>query len=305
MRIINSLTDINDEKIILSIGNFDGVHVGHQRFLKEIKADCDRLNAKFVIITFIPHPVIVLKARSSFLINSYEERRNLLEDQGVDYIIEIPFTRDFSTLGPKEFLKQNIFTHKNLLKIYLGHDFAFGANKSGGHKIVEENCKKNNVDFFVQEEFHSEKESVSSSNVRKSLTDGDCKQASKLLGRNFFVSGKIVKGAGRGKQIGFPTANLEVQQDRTFPQIGVYATKVKIKDCVYLSLTNIGKNPTFTDSDVVNIETYILDFDMDIYGETLVVEFESKIRDEKKFSSVNELISQIKKDVDVRRGLSC
>ncbi|MGZ3788350.1 MAG: bifunctional riboflavin kinase/FAD synthetase [Bacteriovorax sp.] len=288
----------SEEKIQVTIGNFDGVHVGHREFLSRIHQDCKKTRSKFVVITFVPHPVQILKTQTGFLINTYAERRELLAECGVDYLLEVDFTRDFSTLSPEDFLRRYVFSFSGIDKIYLGHDFAFGANKSGGYNLAKALCDKEGISLILQDEFRLNNGSISSSVVRSAILKGEMEQVQTLLGRPYFLSGHVIKGQGRGRQIGFPTANMEYDKALILPGGGVYITQTTIHGMTYNSVTNIGINPTFNMGQVINIETHLLDFNRDIYGEELRVSFLKKIRDEKKFSSVNDLIFQI--DVDVQ-----
>lgn len=301
MILVKNLKEIkdvyNEDKVYVTIGNFDGVHLGHQDFLAHIKQECIRDHAKFIVVTFIPHPHQILKGQTNFLINTYEERRELLKDCGVDYLLEIDFTRDFSTLSPEDFLENFIFTFKDISKIFLGHDFAFGANKSGDFNVAKNFCSNRNTQLVLQKEFTINNQHVSSTLVRKAIDVGDMQKAKELLGRDYFISGRVIKGEGRGKKIGFPTANLGYSKELIIPSKGVYITQVKIKDLVYNSVTNIGNNPTFNTGYDVHIESHLLDFTHDIYGEEIRVSFVKKLRDEKKFPSVNDLVGQIADDV--------
>lgn len=299
---INELHEIHNEtNAQVTIGNFDGVHRGHREFLSKIKDDCKKSRAKFLVITFVPHPVQILKAQSGFLINTFSERRELLHECGVDYLFEIDFTRDFSTLTPEEFLEKFVFIFSGIEKLYLGHDFAFGANKSGNHNVAKDLCDKHSVHLVLQDEFQLGTDSISSSIVRSEIVGGNMEKAQNLLGRKYFLSGRVIKGEGRGRQIGFPTANLGYDKELIVPQRGVYITQTKFKDLTYNSVTNIGFNPTFNSGNQINIETHLLDFSRDIYGEEVRVSFIKKLREEKKFSSVNDLISQIEQDVKLAR----
>ena len=298
MEIIRKITDIPHEiKIGLTIGNFDGVHCGHQSLIASIQADCKSKNYKLLVITFVPHPVEILHGKTRFLINSYEERRRLLEEAGVDYLYEVNFNRDVSTLGPRQFLDNYLDIQKNIRKFYVGYDFSFGANKTGDHFFILEYCKSKNIETYLVDEYLNESEKVSSSEIRKLLSSHQIEKANKLLSRSFFMSGRIKKGAGRGRQIGFPTANLDFSENLMIPAGGVYITRTIIDSQPYFSLTNVGNNPTFVEDELVNVETHILDFDRDIYGEVVRIEFLSYLRIEKKFSSVNELSRQIEKDI--------
>lgn len=307
MKVIHRLEEI--EKIHgqfpslgLTIGNFDGVHLGHQQLLKHLKQKCDDKSLKFAVITFVPHPQKILHAeRERFLISSYSQRRAYLEENGVDYLIEIDFTRDFSTLTGEEFLDQYVLTYPSIESIYLGYDFAFGAHKQGSFDLVKDHCKLKGIHVEIQPKFEFDGVVISSSRVRKAIEDGDVGNASALLGRNLCLDGVVVKGEGRGKKIGFPTANIQIPSDSIVPKIGVYVTRTIYKGMTFKSITNIGKNPTFKDSASVTIETNIFEFDSDIYGESIHIEFLARVRDEKKFPTVTDLVEQIKKDVEFAR----
>ena len=286
-----------EDKVQVTIGNFDGVHIGHREFLSRISEDCKKSKSKFVVITFVPHPVQILKIQSGFLINTFSERRELLAQCGVDYLLEVDFTRDFSTLLPEDFFKKFVFSFSGIEKIYLGHDFVFGANKSGDYKLAKDLCDNEKISLILQDEFRLNNHSVSSSVARSSITKGEMDKVIALLGRPYFLSGRVIKGQGRGRQIGFPTANIEYGKELIIPALGVYISQTTIQEMVYNSVTNIGINPTFNMGNEINIETHLIDFNRDIYGEEMRVSFLKKIRDEKKFSSVNDLVSQINNDV--------
>ncbi len=298
METVSNLADIDcDKEIAITIGNFDGVHLGHKKVLSSMQQNCKNENFEFIVLTFSTHPSFVLRPKDNFLLTSYTERNELISKLGIKWICELEFTRDFSTKSPKEFLEEFIFINDKIKKIYVGHDFAFGANKSGDYELVKELCLEKNIVVEQCEQFSLNEKSISSTQIRSKIQNGEIEQASKLLDRFFSLNGPVIKGEGRGKQIGFATANIFVGKEMIIPKKGVYITKTTINDMNYHSVTNIGINPTFKDNNSISIETHILDFDKDIYGENLKVEFIKKLRDEKKFSSVNELIAQIKKDV--------
>ncbi len=300
MKLVTSLKDISDKKIAITIGNFDGVHIGHRYVLNAIKSKVSD-DTKLVVISFNPHPSIVLSPRRSFLINLQKEKQVLLANEKVDYYYEIAFTRDLSTLSGEEFLSKYLTSKTHEIRFFLGYDFSFGANKKDGVKSIEEFCAKNNYSFEVLDKKSVEELSVSSSKIRDLIGKGLIKQANSLLGRDFFLEGTIVKGEGRGKQIGFPTANIQYSNLQITPSKGVYYSSVFYKDGMYKSITNIGVKPTFESDAEMTVETFILDFDKDIYGESFKLYLHSKLREEKKFDSVNDLIEQITKDVSSRR----
>ena len=299
MRVINHLNQIpKEEKIILTIGNFDGIHSGHQSLISSVQEKAKRINSKFVLISFWPHPKQVLSPKKKgFLLNTREEKIKRADALGIDYFFEINFDRDFSTQTPNEFLDSYIFKHEGIQEIFLGYDFSFGANKEGGFDLAYSRGKEFNIKVNQLKALKVDEKIVSSSLIRQSLALGEVEEAARLLGYPYRLSGRIIKGQGRGKKIGFATANIELHPFKLLMKKGVYITKSKINKSVYHSVTNIGKNPTFGDIDQLQIETHLLGFDRDIYGEKLEVEFLKRLRDEVSFSSVNELLDQINLDV--------
>lgn len=300
LKIVKTLDDIKDNELAITIGNFDGVHLGHKFVIENIKNKLTK-NQKLVLITFTPHPSEVLSPRQNFLLNNHNEKIEMLESLGVDYLFVVEFTRDLSTLTGSQFLNKYLSSDIKNVCFYLGYDFSFGANKKDGVNIIEEFCKKQKYEYKVLERCFESDMSISSSRVREEIIEGNIQSANKYLGRDFYITGTIVKGEGRGRQIGFPTANLQYQKERIVPGKGVYSTSVLYKGGKYKSVTNIGVKPTFEENAELTVETNLLDFDKDIYGESFELFFHKKIRDEVKFDSVNDLITQIKKDIATRK----
>lgn len=308
MKTLTSLSDAfstsPNRKVGLTIGNFDGVHLGHRELLYQIKSDCEKLNYIFVVVTFVPHPHQILQpAKKGFLINSYQQRRKRMEEIGVDLLIELKFDRDFSTLSPEMFLKTYLAPFSQIKKLYLGYDFAFGANKSGSHDIANELLQPLGVEVELQEVFKDPSGIVSSTLIREKLLDGDVVRASELLGRPFSLDGVVIKGEGRGKKIGYPTANIKFSEDQIIPAKGVYVTQTRYQGMTFNSITNIGSNPTFNKEQSLNIETNLFDFNSDIYGEEIEVNFIQKLRDERRFPTVNDLVKQISDDVKTAKEI--
>lgn len=289
-------------KVGLTIGNFDGVHLGHQHFLQWAMHDCHEKELKFVVVTFVPHPALILDNGRSLLLNTYEERKHLLERLGVDYLIELPFTRDLSTCSPETFLQDHI-VGPWLHTMYLGHDFAFGSNKRGNHQFVEDYFDKTQTSVLIHSQYCKDDHAISSSTVRSSLLQGDISKVNDLLGRPFFISGRVVKGAGRGRTLGYPTANLQFAPLMIIPKKGVYLTRVFTGGRYLFAATNVGHNPTFTNEQKINIESHLFDVDLDLYGEKIEVHFLEFLRDERPFENRNELILQIEKDESHARKL--
>jgi len=302
---IEDLIHHGTPEIALTFGNFDGVHRGHQDMLKSLKTYAQSKNSALTVMTFTPHPRKILSSESErFLIGSYQQRREWLAELGVEHLIEISFTRDFSTLGPETFLRQHVLNYPGLRSVHLGWDFAFGSNKSGEANLVKELCRPLDIEVQVCEAFALKENTVSSTSIRKSLRRGDVISARDMLGRDFSVSGVVVRGEGRGRKIGVPTANLQMDADIIIPLRGVYITESVYRGIAYKSVTNIGFNPTFKDEKDLTVETHLIDFAGDLYGETIEVRFLGRIRDERKFSNVNDLIEQLKADINVGRNHS-
>lgn len=309
MKLLNSLLEIEQAEgrsipVGLTIGNFDGVHAGHRQLLKKLQTECSRKGLSFVVVTFVPHPQKILQPeKERFLLTSYEKRRELLESLGVNFLVELKFTRDFSTLSAESFIKNHLFNYGGLKEFYLGYDFAFGANKQGGHDLAASICKERGINVEIQSKFEMHGEVVSSTFIRDLLLSGKVDEATKFLERSFNLEGVVIKGEGRGKKIGFPTANIQVSPDLIVPENGVYVTRTRYQNMTFNSVTNIGHNPTFKEGKQVHIETNIFDFDTDIYGERLEIEFLKKLRNERKFPTVNDLIIQIRSDVETARNI--
>lgn len=299
MRCISSLKEIPfDEKIAVTIGNFDGVHLGHQKLLNELRNNASSLGLKLVVYTFNPHPRKILCPNiQDFLLLDYGDKKKEIETLNVDYYLEREFNRDFSSLAPENFLDQEIFYHPGVKVFYMGHDFVFGANKAGDFEFAKQYGHSKNIQVEQMPYYDLEETIISSTLIRKALNRGRVLLAHQWLGRPYFLKGMVVKGEGRGRTIGFPTANLKLDEHLLIPLKGVYITQTHYKKMTYQSLTNIGFNPTFGALDKAQVETHLLDFDHDIYGESLKIEFLDRVRDECPFESVNELIAQIQKDV--------
>lgn len=301
MKLITSLEQISLDgdlsKLYVTIGNFDGVHRGHADFIQSIVEKAKNDYAKVVVITFVPHPASILRPQQFSLLSTYTQRRTLLENLGVDYVCEIEFTRDFSTLSPQAFFDNFLFGVADIGGIFLGHDFAFGANKVGNHDFVRNYCQQKDIELHIHDKYLVDEERVSSTLIRESLIEGDVVKASLLLGRPYQLEGTVVRGKGRGRELGHSTANIYYPSEMVLPKFGVYITRTLYRGITYRSITNIGLNPTFNDLEAPSVETHLLEFNRDIYGEKITVLFVEHLRGEKRFHSREELIRQIKTDV--------
>jgi riboflavin kinase/FMN adenylyltransferase len=298
---------------VVSVGNFDGVHIGHQRLLEQTIQKAKNISGTSVVLTFRPHPREALKCETDFkLLNTYEERAAIIARLGVDVIIEQPFTREFSEIGSEEFFSSVLLHRLNAQAVVVGYDFAFGRERGGQLETLKNFCERFSVELTVLPPQRIGGEVVSSSLIRRYCTNGQVEAASKLLGRDFFYRGVVLKGDGRGRQLGYPTANIRIEDNVVRLAHGVYATRTTVSADTgaktYPSITNVGMRPTFNKEDkAALVETYLLDQDIDLYGSVIDVSFVSRIRDEVKFPGEAELKKQIRRDIDDARkrlGLS-
>lgn len=295
VKLIKSIQDLEEKEFGLTIGNFDGVHLGHRAMLSEI---CDQLRPlPLVLVTFSPHPSTVLGKKASHLICSERKKYQLLSDAGVSKILVISFSEAVSLLAPEEFLRKYI-DHEGLRKVFIGHDFCFGRNKTGDFSFASNYYKNKGVEVVKLGEERVSGERVSSTLIRDAICERDFIRAKKLLGREYSLEGQVVTGQGRGRTIGFPTLNLGFSHDLLIPPTGVYVTKILWQGRLYPSITNIGKNPTFANSDAIKIESHVFNFDQELYGEEIEVIPLKFVRNEMKFSSGESLRQQIKNDCE-------
>lgn len=287
------------KKTIVTIGTFDGVHLGHQSILKKLINSGDKKNTESVVLTFFPHPRMILQQEASIqLLNTIEEKGKLLEKQGIDNLIIHPFDAAFSNLSAEEFVKEILVTQLKVHKIIIGHDHRFGKNRTADiHDLVFFGKK-----YGFEVEQISAKEigeiAISSTKIRKALLEGNIKLANEYLGYAYFISGKVIEGKKIGRTIGFPTANIEIPENyKLLPKNGVYIVSCIIKDVLYYGMMNIGNNPTLGDNEQ-SIEVHFFNLNENIYAETLQITFLEKIRNEHKFNSITELKAQLEKDKD-------
>ncbi|MFC0183603.1 bifunctional riboflavin kinase/FAD synthetase [Pseudarcicella hirudinis] len=289
------------ENAVVTSGTFDGVHLGHQKILKRLKEVADQNGGESVVITFYPHPrsVIASEAQTVKLLSTLEEKIALLEQNGVNHLLIIPFTREFSELTSEEFIQKILIDSIGTKKLVIGYDHRFGRNREGGFEYLEKNAGK--YGFKIEEISRQDIENVgvSSSKIRKALSEGDVRTAEHFLGRKYAISGLVVKGKQLGRTIGFPTANVQVREiSKLIPADGVYAVKVIYNEQSFGGMLNIGNRPT-VDGTFQTIEVNIFDFNQDIYGENLTIEFVQKVRNEQKFNGLEALKEQINKDKEL------
>lgn len=279
-----------------TIGNFDGVHIGHKKILTAIKEEAKQQGLSSCVITFHPHPQKVLQNIDIPLLVPIRERLKLLEEQGIDVVACYTFTKDIAKISAQDFVTDILVGKLNLKHLIVGPDFSFGRKREGNLSLLNKMGSEYGFDTEVIETALFDGEIVSSTSIRNLVREGNLIKAGKFLGYNFYIEGQVKEGEKRGRQIGFPTANLETDWD-ILPKVGVYATLANVDGTKHRSITNIGFRPTFGHNKLL-IETHIFDFNEDIYKKRIKVEFVDRVRDEQKFNGPEALVEQIKKDVE-------
>lgn len=284
--------------ISLALGFFDGVHKGHQRVINEAISRAKQLDARSAVMTFDPHPSLVLGGRKEevFYITPLHEKMEILKEMGVDVCFIVRFTSDFAQLTPEQFI-QFFIKDLGVVHVTAGFDYSFGSKGRGNMEMMELEGK-GSFETTVIEKQEDGEEKISSTRIRSLLKAGEVGAVCRLLGRPFRISGTVVNGDKRGRTIGFPTANVEPELGTFVPGRGVYAVRIRVQGVHYNGVCNVGYKPTFNNPDekMLSIEVHILDFDKSIYGEEVVVEWHSRVRDEQKFSGIDELKAQIQRD---------
>lgn len=300
MRIFHHINEITGlSNTIVTIGTFDGVHLGHQQIIKRLVELKQKQGGETLLFTFAPHPRKVLFPEQTDLklITTTEEKCDLLKQFGIDNVLVYPFTKEFSMMNADQYISEIIVRALNTKTLVIGYDHKFGSNREGSIDTL----KKFSKDYhFVVEEISAHEINqlnVSSTRIRKAIEEGDVKTANECLGYTFFVTGKVVKGKQLGRQIGYPTANIQVgDPDKLIPKIGVYAVNIEHKEKCYKGMLNVGVNPTTDTDNKIKVEVNIFDFDQEIYGDTIKVEFLKRIRDEEKFANLEELKQALAND---------
>ena len=281
---------------VLSLGMFDGVHFGHISIINLLKSVAQENNLETAILTFWPHPRKVFNPNDEIkLLNTLNEKLNLLENANLDVVFLKSFDENFRNLTGEEFVRQILVQKLNVKHIIIGHDHVFGKNKSGNFELLQKLSKE--LDFVVQQ-LDAVKEgefNISSTKIRNYLANGNIIGANKMLGYHYSVSGKVIDGKKLGRTIGYPTANIEVDELKLLPKKGAYIVEVYVKNKFYKGMLSIGTNPT-VNGDKLTVEVYILDFNEDIYGEEITVKFRDFLHEEIKFESLEKLIEKLDED---------
>jgi riboflavin kinase/FMN adenylyltransferase len=297
---IEHLPEFN--KAVVTIGTFDGVHRGHQKIITQLRSEAKAIGGETVIITFHPHPrKIVHTTKDVRLITTIEERIELLSSAGIDHLVIVPFTKTFSEQSPRDYVEQFLKARFNPVVVIIGYDHKFGRERKGDYRLLEEYSERG---FFTLKEIPQHvisDNTVSSTLIRESILSGEIEKANQLLGYDFNFEGEVVKGDQLGRKIGFPTANIQLLNDeKIVPGNGIYAVLVEIKNKIlFRGMMSIGVRPTVAEGMGRTIEVNIFDFNKDIYSENIRVFVNAFIREEKKFSGLEELKKAIQKDKEI------
>ncbi|MBW1867019.1 MAG: bifunctional riboflavin kinase/FAD synthetase [Deltaproteobacteria bacterium] len=291
---------------VITIGNFDGMHLGHQSLFNEVMKKADNIGGTSVAMTFEPHPIRVLKTNGHPpLITLYEQKIELIENSGIDVLICVPFTPEFADITARSFIRDIIINRIGARAIVVGRDYTFGKKREGNLEMLKNLASELDFEVIIPDWIklaNALPDRISSTGIRKFVMAGKVAEARKLLGRFYQIRGTVVKGRNRGgKLLGFPTANINLH-DELCPKIGVYAVTVQFNGERLKGVANIGYSPTFDDH-ILTVEVHILDFDQELYRKKIRVNFIQRIRDEIKFANIAELSEQIKKDIIKTRNL--
>ncbi len=300
MKIYTDLKDFSAINPVVTIGTFDGVHLGHRKVIRRLQELAQKVKGETVIFTFYPHPRLVLNTEDNGLrlINTLEEKKLLLEAAGIDHLVVYPFTIEFSKLSYVEFVEKILVKQLGMKYLVVGYDHRFGHNREGKYEDLKIFADQLNFKIERQDVLNMDAINVSSTKIRNAIADGDIQMANKYLGYRFFIKGDVINGKKLGHTIGFPTANIDPQESyKLVPKDGVYAVKVDVGDKRYLGMLNIGVRPTVNNQlDNRSIEVHILDFNQDIYYKNITIHFYQRIRNEQFFASLDELKAQLAKD---------
>jgi riboflavin kinase/FMN adenylyltransferase len=291
----------------LTIGSFDGVHLGHQQLIRELKDQASLVGARSVVLTFHPHPAVVLRGRvGAYYLTTLEEQIEILDQLGVDIVVTHPFTREISQMTARDFVTY-LKEHLGFEQLWVGYDFALGKGREGDVGYLTQLGRELAYHVHVIQPVILDGVTISSSQIRNFISEGNVEAASELLGRPYRVGGKVIHGDGRGKRIGVPTANLDTDNEKLIPAAGVYACRALINQRAMPAAVNVGTRPTFTTTDPFShVEAHVLDFSGDLYSKTIALEFIARLRGEERFDSVEDLIIQIRADIaQTREIITC
>ena len=296
MKIFNNLDEIQDiQNTVVAMGNFDGIHKGHKELISRCVSAAGSAGMKSAVFTFSNHPKNFFKPGSVKTLLTFEEKKEVLESLGIDYLFNLPFDESICTISPERYIDELLIGKFNMKEAYCGFNYRFGYKAEGNTEFLMKMSLKKGFGIHVMEPFSVDGEVVSSSKIREYIESGNMPKVTALMGRYYSITGEVVKGNELGRTIGFPTANVKLEEYMVGPLNGVYATECMVDGRRYKSITNVGNKPTIGQYDK-NVETNIFDFDESIYGKTITTKFIKMIRTEKKFSGLEELKNQIEND---------
>ncbi len=298
MKIYREIKSFNLQNPVLTVGTFDGVHLGHKKILNVLVKEAEKINGEPVVLTLYPHPRKILDPsfKDLFLLNTLEEKAELLEKAGIKHLIIYPFTRDFASLTSCDFIEKILFNKLNVKKLIVGYDHRFGKDRQGDINILKKCAAPFNIDVLKVDAFTLDNKKVSSTTIRNALLTGKIENANTCLDYEYFISGKVISGNKIGRTIGFPTANIEIHEEKLIPKNGVYAVKVLISEKEYAGMLNIGSRPTVNTEKNLTVEVHIFDFEGDLYEKNIKIIFKNFIREEQKFPDKQALKRQLIKD---------
>jgi riboflavin kinase/FMN adenylyltransferase len=299
-----SLDGVNISNTWLTIGSFDGIHIGHQQLIRELNNSAHESGGRSVVLTFHPHPAVILRGKTgAFYITPPQEKAELLDQLDVDIVITYPFTYELSQSTAREYISL-LIEHLGFQQLWVGYDFALGKGREGNVPYLKDLGEEFGYSVHLVEPVKSNDQIVSSSLIRKLIVDGAVIEANKMLGRHYRVVGEVVHGDGRGKKIGIPTANLETGGEKLIPGAGVYACKAQVQDKFWPAAVNVGTRPTFESTDQrSHVEAYILDFSDELYGQVIALDFVERLRGEVRYQRVDDLLRQIHIDINQTREI--
>lgn len=290
-----------NKPLCLTIGNFDGIHLGHQKILKQVKNTANENNLQSGVLSFEPHPYFFFKKEklTNFRIFNLSQKINLIKEQKIDYLIILQFNNNFAQITAEDFIKKILIDKLNLKKLIVGYDFAFGKNRLGNFHTLVKAAQENNFSVNKIDQLTIDNKICSSSLIREYIMQGDFLNCSKFLGQNFYITSAVISGQKIARQIGFPTINLLPKKGLIKPKYGVYKTTTYIPklDKKFPSITNFGIKPTINNQKKELYETHILNFNGDLYNQKIKIEFHDFLREEKKFANIDQLKTQIENDI--------
>lgn len=305
MRIFEGIESLGEIKNpVVTIGTFDGVHLGHQKIIEQLNLEAEKVDGESVLLTFDPHPRIVLfpENHGVKLIQTLDEKFQVLENFNLKNVVLVPFTKEFSELSATEFVEQILVGNLKAKKVVIGYDHQFGRNREGNIEFLKSVSEKYGFEVIEISAKSIDEINISSTKIRDSLLRGDVETAKLFLSRSYEISGKVIKGNQLGRTIGFPTANINVDSDiKLIPANGVYAVRVKINNEMHFGVMNIGNKPTVNSTNEKSLEVFIFDFNNDIYDSEITLFFDEHIRNEQKFANLDELKKAISNDEVVCR----